>query len=55
MKKPKAEPRDSADIPTSNPYDLIDLESSPEHLLKMKAGNRKQAEVEAEAQPAKTA
>ncbi|KAM0065160.1 hypothetical protein Hdeb2414_s0003g00111531 [Helianthus debilis subsp. tardiflorus] len=35
--------------------DPIDLESSPEPLLKTKAGKRKQAEVEAEGQPAKKA
>ncbi|KAJ0726064.1 hypothetical protein HanPI659440_Chr12g0466011 [Helianthus annuus] len=33
VKKPKAEPRDSADIPASNPDDPIDLELSPEPLL----------------------
>ncbi|MFS7906268.1 hypothetical protein Hanom_Chr01g00057311 [Helianthus anomalus] len=53
VKKPKAEPRDTADIPASNPDDPIDLESSPESLVKMKTGKRKQVEVEAEAQPAK--
>ncbi|KAM0000855.1 hypothetical protein Hdeb2414_s0404g00886791 [Helianthus debilis subsp. tardiflorus] len=55
FKKPKAEPRDTADIPASNPDDPIDLESSPEPLVKTKAGKRKQVEVEAEAQPAKKA
>ncbi|MFS7973371.1 hypothetical protein Hanom_Chr09g00855831 [Helianthus anomalus] len=39
-KKPKAEPRDTADIPTSNPDDPIDLESSPEALLRTKAAKR---------------
>ncbi|KAF5810464.1 hypothetical protein HanXRQr2_Chr04g0169711 [Helianthus annuus] len=53
MKKPKAEPRDAADVPASNGDDPIDLESSPEPLLKTKAGKRKQAEDEVEAQPAK--
>ncbi|KAM0029980.1 hypothetical protein Hdeb2414_s0018g00531951 [Helianthus debilis subsp. tardiflorus] len=53
VKKPKAEPRDAADIPASNADDPIDLESSPEPLLKTKAGKRKQAEVDAEAQPTK--
>ncbi|KAJ0683443.1 hypothetical protein HanPI659440_Chr16g0658341 [Helianthus annuus] len=53
VKKPKAGPRDTADIPPSNPDDLIDLESSPEPLLKPKAGKRKQTDVEAEGQPAK--
>ncbi|KAJ0788159.1 hypothetical protein HanPI659440_Chr05g0188411 [Helianthus annuus] len=53
MKKPKAEPRDAADIPASNADDPIDLESSPKFLLRTKAGKRKQAEVDAEAQPAK--
>ncbi|KAF5790225.1 hypothetical protein HanXRQr2_Chr09g0380641 [Helianthus annuus] len=53
MKKPKAEPRDTADIPPSNPEDPIDLESSSEPLLKKKAGKRKQTDAEAEGQPAK--
>ncbi|XP_021985985.1 titin homolog [Helianthus annuus] len=53
MRKPKPEPRDAADIPPSNPEDPIDLESSPEHLLRKKAGKRKQTDVEAEGQPAK--
>ncbi|KAM0031830.1 hypothetical protein Hdeb2414_s0017g00513561 [Helianthus debilis subsp. tardiflorus] len=53
MKKPKAEPRDTTDIPPSNPKDPIDLESSPEPLLKKKAGKRKQTDAEAEGQPAK--
>ncbi|KAJ0788749.1 hypothetical protein HanPI659440_Chr05g0195511 [Helianthus annuus] len=53
VKRPKAEPQDTADIPASNPEDPIDLESSPEPLLKTKTGKRKQVETEAEAQPAK--
>ncbi|KAJ0482619.1 hypothetical protein HanIR_Chr13g0655951 [Helianthus annuus] len=53
VKKPKAEPRDTADMLASNPDDPIDLESSPEPLLRTKAWKRKQAEVKAEAQPAK--
>ncbi|KAJ0434388.1 hypothetical protein HanOQP8_Chr17g0666911 [Helianthus annuus] len=53
VKKQKAEPRDTADIPASNPEDPIDLESSPEPLVKTKAGKRKHVKVEAEAQPAK--
>ncbi|MFS7952826.1 hypothetical protein Hanom_Chr07g00611461 [Helianthus anomalus] len=53
VKRPKAEPQDTADIPTSNPDDPIELESSPEPLAKMKAVKRKKVEVEAEAQPAK--
>ncbi|MFS7889167.1 hypothetical protein Hanom_Chr00s000003g01603791 [Helianthus anomalus] len=52
-KKPKAVPRDAADISASNADNPIDLESSPEPLLKTKAGKRKQVEVDAEAQPAK--
>ncbi|KAJ0796028.1 hypothetical protein HanPI659440_Chr04g0157381 [Helianthus annuus] len=55
VKKPKAESRDSADIPPSNPEDPIDLESSPELLLMKKAGKRKQTDAEAEGQPAKMA
>ncbi|MFS7948160.1 hypothetical protein Hanom_Chr06g00556741 [Helianthus anomalus] len=53
MKKPKAKPRDAADIPASNADGPIDLESSPEPLLRTKAKKRKQTEVEAEGQPAK--
>ncbi|KAF5767597.1 hypothetical protein HanRHA438_Chr14g0636181 [Helianthus annuus] len=53
VKTPKAEPRDTADIPVSNPKDPIDLEFSPEPLLKTETGKRKQVETEAEAQPAK--
>ncbi|MFS7988051.1 hypothetical protein Hanom_Chr11g01029971 [Helianthus anomalus] len=53
IKKPKAEPKDTADIPPSNPGDPIDLESSPEPLLKKKSGKRKQTEAESEGQPAK--
>ncbi|KAJ0456219.1 hypothetical protein HanIR_Chr15g0759921 [Helianthus annuus] len=53
MRKPKPEPRYTADIPPSNPDDPIDLESSPEHLLRKKAGKRKQADVDAEGQPKK--
>ncbi|KAM0036545.1 hypothetical protein Hdeb2414_s0014g00427661 [Helianthus debilis subsp. tardiflorus] len=53
VRKPKAEPRDSADVPVSTPDDPIDLESSPERLLKTRAEKRKQAEVETEAHSAK--
>ncbi|KAF5756818.1 hypothetical protein HanXRQr2_Chr17g0819291 [Helianthus annuus] len=53
MRRPNQEPKDAADIPPSNPDDLINLESSPEHLLMKKAGKRKQADVEAEGQPEK--
>ncbi|KAJ0930732.1 hypothetical protein HanPSC8_Chr04g0152791 [Helianthus annuus] len=53
LRKPKAEPRDPADIPASNPDDPIDLESSPEPLLRTKETKRKQTEVEAAGQPAK--
>ncbi|KAM0041342.1 hypothetical protein Hdeb2414_s0011g00365231 [Helianthus debilis subsp. tardiflorus] len=53
MKKPKVDPRDTTDIPASNPEDPIDLESSLEPLVKKKAGKRKQVEVETEAQPSK--
>ncbi|KAF5766654.1 putative adenosine/AMP deaminase active [Helianthus annuus] len=38
VKKPKAEPWDAADIPALNADDPIDLESSPEPLLKTKTG-----------------
>ncbi|KAJ0876252.1 hypothetical protein HanPSC8_Chr11g0486301 [Helianthus annuus] len=53
VRKPKVEPRDTADIPALNPDDPIDLESSPEPLLRTKAVKRKQIKVEAGAQPAK--
>ncbi|KAJ0814659.1 hypothetical protein HanPSC8_Chr17g0788401 [Helianthus annuus] len=53
MRRPNQEPKDAADIPPSNPDDLINLESSPENLLRKKAGKRKQADVEAEGQPEK--
>ncbi|KAF5822224.1 hypothetical protein HanRHA438_Chr01g0024481 [Helianthus annuus] len=53
LRKPKAEPQDTADIPASNPDYPIDLESSPEPLLRTKAMKRKHVEVEAAAQPAK--
>ncbi|MFS7962258.1 hypothetical protein Hanom_Chr08g00724541 [Helianthus anomalus] len=53
VRRPKSEPRETADIPPSNPDDPIDLESSPEHLLRKRVGKRKQAEVEAEGQPEK--
>ncbi|MFS7919779.1 hypothetical protein Hanom_Chr03g00216691 [Helianthus anomalus] len=53
LRKPKAEPRDTAYIPASNPDDPIDLESSPKPLLRTKAVKRKHVEVEAAGQPAK--
>ncbi|KAM0056940.1 hypothetical protein Hdeb2414_s0006g00224411 [Helianthus debilis subsp. tardiflorus] len=53
IRRPKSEPKDTADIPPLNPDDPIDLESSPEHLLKKKAGKRKQTDAGAEGQPAK--
>ncbi|KAM0011859.1 hypothetical protein Hdeb2414_s0059g00760861 [Helianthus debilis subsp. tardiflorus] len=37
IRKPKPEPKDTADIPPSNPDDPIDLESSPERLVRKKA------------------
>ncbi|MFS8008043.1 hypothetical protein Hanom_Chr14g01268041 [Helianthus anomalus] len=53
VRRPKPEPKDTADIPPSNPDDSIDLESSPEHLLRKRAGKRKQAGVDVDGQPAK--
>ncbi|KAM0063443.1 hypothetical protein Hdeb2414_s0003g00090951 [Helianthus debilis subsp. tardiflorus] len=53
IRKPKSEPKDTADIPPSNPDDPIDLESSSEHLVRNKAGKRKQSSAEDEGQPAK--
>ncbi|KAJ0761667.1 hypothetical protein HanOQP8_Chr04g0152551 [Helianthus annuus] len=48
VRRPKTEPRDSTDIPPSNPNEPIDLESSPEHLVPRKAGKRKQTDSDAE-------
>ncbi|KAJ0848661.1 hypothetical protein HanRHA438_Chr13g0592751 [Helianthus annuus] len=53
IRRPKPEPKETADIPPSNPDDPIDLESSPEYLVRNKAGKRKQSGAEAEGQPAK--
>ncbi|MFS8019010.1 hypothetical protein Hanom_Chr15g01398821 [Helianthus anomalus] len=39
--RPKPEPKDTTDIPPSNPEDPIDLESSPENLVRKRAGKRK--------------
>ncbi|KAJ0744837.1 hypothetical protein HanPI659440_Chr10g0392161 [Helianthus annuus] len=53
IRRPKPEPKDSADIPPSNPDDPIDLESSPEHLVQRGASKRKQTDTNAEDQPPK--
>ncbi|MFS7934955.1 hypothetical protein Hanom_Chr05g00397741 [Helianthus anomalus] len=53
IRRPKPEPKDTVDIPPSNPNDPIDLESSPERLLRKKAGKRKHRDADAEGQPAK--
>ncbi|KAJ0735265.1 hypothetical protein HanPI659440_Chr11g0430171 [Helianthus annuus] len=53
IRRPKSEPNDSADIPPSNPDDPIDLESSPEHLVRRGASKRKQTDATAEGQPPK--
>ncbi|MFS7987171.1 hypothetical protein Hanom_Chr11g01019311 [Helianthus anomalus] len=53
IKKPKPEPHDTMDIPASNPDEPIDLDSSPEPLVRTKAVKRKQADVEATTQPTK--
>ncbi|MFS7904088.1 hypothetical protein Hanom_Chr01g00031831 [Helianthus anomalus] len=45
IRRPKPEPKNTADIPPSNPHDPIDLESSPERLVRKKAGKRKQTDV----------
>ncbi|MFS8003888.1 hypothetical protein Hanom_Chr13g01219141 [Helianthus anomalus] len=37
IRRPKSEPKDTADIPPSNPHDPIDLESSPERLVRKKS------------------
>ncbi|MFS7990913.1 hypothetical protein Hanom_Chr11g01064561 [Helianthus anomalus] len=52
VKKPQPEPQDTADIPPSNPDEPIDLDSSPQPLVRTKAVKRK-PESEAAAQPAK--
>ncbi|MFS7913915.1 hypothetical protein Hanom_Chr02g00147331 [Helianthus anomalus] len=51
--RPKPEPKDTVDIPPSNPDDPIDLESSPEHLVRTKARKIKQTGAETEGQPSK--
>ncbi|MFS7967085.1 hypothetical protein Hanom_Chr09g00781591 [Helianthus anomalus] len=53
IRRPKPEPKDTADIPPSNPDDPIDLESSPERLVRKRAGKRKQSDADAEGQPVK--
>ncbi|KAJ0794978.1 hypothetical protein HanPI659440_Chr04g0145101 [Helianthus annuus] len=53
IRRPKPEPKDTADIPPSNPDDPIDLESSPERLVRKKVGKRKQNDADAEGQPTK--
>ncbi|MFS8023283.1 hypothetical protein Hanom_Chr16g01449671 [Helianthus anomalus] len=45
LKEPKAEPRNTADIPESNADDPIDVESSPEPLVKTKAVKGKSLKV----------
>ncbi|MFS7999665.1 hypothetical protein Hanom_Chr12g01169101 [Helianthus anomalus] len=52
-RRPKPEPKDTVDIHPSNPDDPIDLESSPKHLVRTKAGKRKPTGAEAEGQPSK--
>ncbi|MFS7931762.1 hypothetical protein Hanom_Chr04g00359781 [Helianthus anomalus] len=53
IRRPKSEPKDTFDIPSSNPDDPIDWESSPERLLRKKVGKRKQGDAEVEGQPEK--
>ncbi|MFS8033101.1 hypothetical protein Hanom_Chr17g01565511 [Helianthus anomalus] len=53
FRRPKLEPKETTDIPPSNPDDPIDLESSPEHLVRNKVGKRKQSGAEFEGQPPK--
>ncbi|KAF5785509.1 hypothetical protein HanRHA438_Chr10g0441901 [Helianthus annuus] len=53
VKKQKAESKDTTDIPESNPDDPIDLESSPEPLVRKNTEKRKKPEGGAAAQPAK--
>ncbi|MFS7927634.1 hypothetical protein Hanom_Chr04g00311431 [Helianthus anomalus] len=53
VRNPKPEPKDTADVRPSNPDDPIDSESSPEHLVRKRAGKRKQTNDETEGQPVK--
>ncbi|KAJ0807733.1 hypothetical protein HanOQP8_Chr00c003g0684191 [Helianthus annuus] len=53
VKQPKVEPRDIVDIPESNPDDPIDVESSPETLVRTRAVKRKKPEGGAATQPVK--
>ncbi|KAJ0618512.1 hypothetical protein HanHA89_Chr02g0054221 [Helianthus annuus] len=53
VKQPKVEPRDTADIPESNRDDPIDVESSPETLVRTRAVKRKKPEGGAPTQPVK--
>ncbi|MFS7911166.1 hypothetical protein Hanom_Chr02g00114851 [Helianthus anomalus] len=53
IRRPKPEPKDTTDIPPSNPNDPIDLESCPERLVWKKAEKRKQNDADADGQPAK--
>ncbi|MFS7999174.1 hypothetical protein Hanom_Chr12g01162891 [Helianthus anomalus] len=53
IRRRKPEPRDTADIPPSNPDDPIDVESSLERLVRKKIGKRKQPDVETGGQPVK--
>ncbi|KAM0026262.1 hypothetical protein Hdeb2414_s0020g00556141 [Helianthus debilis subsp. tardiflorus] len=52
IRRPKPEPKDIANIPPSNPDDPIDLESSPERLVRKKVRKRKRNDADAEGQPA---
>ncbi|MFS8016454.1 hypothetical protein Hanom_Chr15g01368881 [Helianthus anomalus] len=45
IRRPKPEPKDAVDIPPLNPDDPIDLESSPERLVRKKAGKKKQTDA----------
>ncbi|KAM0007809.1 hypothetical protein Hdeb2414_s0131g00806601 [Helianthus debilis subsp. tardiflorus] len=49
VKKPKPEPQDTTDIPASNLNEPIDMDSSPEPLVRTKVEKRKHVEVEAAA------
>ncbi|KAM0068593.1 hypothetical protein Hdeb2414_s0002g00074951 [Helianthus debilis subsp. tardiflorus] len=52
IKEEKEEPQDTSDVPPSNPDEPMDLDSSPEPLVRTEAVKRKKAEVEATTQPA---
>ncbi|MFS7921679.1 hypothetical protein Hanom_Chr03g00239791 [Helianthus anomalus] len=53
VKKPKPEPEDTTDIPASNPDEPIDLDSSPEPLVRTKVVNGSTLKLKLRRSPAK--